>query len=201
VEFFAGVEARGCVMTSLREDPVRTTHDRAFERTVRDRPPGGDRRRSRLAAVIGVVALLLAGGVWWLLDSTVPASDYDDLVAELDATEEALVRAEIALSAQQSEVTAVRARVYDLVAAVEDAGRAGLLLGYFAGVDPEIVDPEQYESWAGVVELDTAVQAIGDPELTDLYWQHMGEGGFSPGSEELVLRLIELTIEPILEDR
>ena len=70
-----------------------------------------------------------------------------------------------------------------------------MLLGYFAGVDPEIVDQVKYESWAGVVKLDMAVEAVNDPELTDLYWEHMGEGGFSPGSEELVLRLIELTIE------
>lgn len=169
-----------------------------------------------------VVAFLIAGGAWWLLESTVPMGEYDDVVAQLDAAEEDLATTQQALLAEkgdhddlaaqldategelastQKALHANQARLQQPDSADSAAGLrpAALLLGYFAGVDRSIVDQQQYESWAGVVKLDTAVEAINDPELTELYWRHMGEGGgFYPGSDELVLRLIELTIEPIL---
>lgn len=168
-------------------------------------------------AALAAAALVIAGGAWWLLDSTVPVSDYDDVLAELDATREALASTQEALSAERSELGAIR----EALASTEEAlsaeqsttvamirefpaqcpvqvQLAAPVLGYFAGVDRSIVDPRQYESWSGVVELDGTVEALRDPALTELYWEHMDDGGFSPGSEELVLRLVELTIDPCL---
>ena len=109
--------------------------------------------------------------------------------------------AESVASRSSSEELGATDEIEALRERLEAAEAAAPILGYFAGVDPEIVDPEQYESWAGVVKLDMAVEAVNDPQLTDLYWEHMDAGGFPPGSQELVLRLIELTIEPIIEDR
>lgn len=183
--------------------------------------PRADRRSWRwLLAALVSAATVIGAGLWWLLDSTVPVSDYDAVVAELDASEEALARSRTELSAAQAELADFEEALNseeiqlalnfprawtkseaELRARFATAEPAALLLGYFAGVDPEIVDQEEYESWAGVVELDTALEAVDDPMLTELYWEHMGAGGFSPGSEELVLRLIEVTIEPILEGR
>ncbi len=195
--------------------------------------PTADRRSWRwLIAALVIAAMAFGGGLWWLLDSTVAVSDYDEVVAELDATEEELARTRADLSAAQAklagieeldateealarsrtDLSAAQAKLAEIEEALNSRGTepamtrsrwsAALLLGYFAGVDPEIVDPAEYESWAGVVRLDTAVEAVNDPELTELYWEHLGEcTGISPGCEELLLRLIELTIEPILEDR
>ena len=118
------------------------------------------------------------------------SEEYEALEQELGAAEQQIEE----LTTERDELAAVPERL-------EVAEALAPILGYFAGVERELVDPEQYESWAGVVELDTAVEAVNDPQLTKLYWEHMDAGGFSPGSEELVLRLIELTIEPLLGDR
>lgn len=168
--------------------------------------PTADRRRWRwLIAALVIAAIAFGGGLWWLLDSTVAVSDYDEVVAELDATEEALARTRTDLSTAQARLAeteeALSSRGTEL-ATTRSRWSAALLLGYFAGVDPEIVDQAEYESWSGVIKLDMAVEAVNDPELTELYWEHLGEcTGISPGCEELLLRLIELTIEPILGDR
>ena len=76
-------------------------------------------RRKRwpwLVAVIVVVVLAMAGGVWWLLDSTVPVGDYDGVVAELDATEAALASAEEELAMAEAEVAALQSEVEALAA-------------------------------------------------------------------------------------
>lgn len=111
-----------------------------------------------------------------------PVGEYDDVVARLDAAEEELASTQEALLGYQSRFQQVEP--------------AALLLGYFAGVDSSIVDQSVYETWAGVVKLDAAVGAVDDPELTEVYWEQLGEGG----SEELVLLLVELTIKPILQE-
>ena len=181
---------------SPRDESAPTVSEQVSGRSANDRPPSRHRRWPWLAIGFAAGALVIALGAWWLLDSTVPVSDYDDVVAELDATKEALARTEYALWAEESSALAVAAE-FPSHCPVQ-VQLAAPLLGYFAGVEPSVLDPKQFESWSGVVKLDTKVQALSDPELTELYWRHMGEGGFSPGSEELVLRLIDLTIEPCL---
>jgi len=64
--------------------------------------PEAPRRWPLLVAAIVIVAVIVAGGVWWLLDSTVSQSDYDDLAAELDATEEQLSVADAAVVEEQT---------------------------------------------------------------------------------------------------
>ncbi len=64
--------------------------------------PEAPRRWPLLVAAIVIAAVISAGGVWWLLDSTVSQSDYDDLAAELDATEEQLSDADAALVEEQA---------------------------------------------------------------------------------------------------
>lgn len=194
-------------MTSLHEEPVRTAHDEASERPVRDEPSTGRHRRRWLVAVIGVAALVMTGGVWWLLDSTVPKSDYDEVVAELDATEDALARAEDALSEQESSSASLAAQVSDLRVRVRQAGQAAMLLAYFTGLErPNTpLAPRWDRDWAGVVSRDVAVERIGDPELTDLYWEYLDGGVGDPdpavAANEFIVRLVELTIEPLVEGR
>ena len=177
-------------MSMLHEEPVPTAPEQVLGRSSPATPPV--RRWSWLVAVLVIAALLITGGVWLLLDSTVPESEYNDVVTELDATEEALARL------TESEA-ALRARF-------EQADAAALLLGYFAGADPEMVTDQSWDqSWAGVVSRDMAVEAINDPALTESYWRYL-EGGVGGPVEEVatndfVLRLVELTIEPILEGR
>lgn len=124
--------------------------------------------------------------------STDPTSseEYEVLDQELDVGQQQIEE----LTVERDELAALRERL-------ETAEVVAPVLGDFAGVDPELVEPEQYESWTGVVELDSAVEAVNDPQLTELYSEHIDEGGFTPGPDALVLRLIELAIEPILEDR
>ncbi len=205
-------------MSIVHEEPVRTAPEQVSGRSS-PVTPSADRRRWRwLVAALVVAAMVIGGGLWWLLDSTVPVSDYDDVLAELAATEEALAHSRTDLLMEQATTAELEQRNRGLEAAMDSptastegdaelrarfgiAEPAALLLGYFAGVDPEIVDQEQYQSWSGVVKLDMAVEALDDPELTELYREHLGEcTGISRGCEELLLRLIELTIEPILED-
>lgn len=187
-------------MTSLHEEPVRTIRDEGPPGPVHGKRAAGRRRWPWLVAMIGVVALLMAGGVWWLHDSTVPASDYDDVVAELDATNEALERAEEAS-------TALRAQVDDLRGRVRVAGQAAMLLAYFSGLERPDSDlaPSWDRTWAGAVSRDTAVERIGDAELTELYWAYLGGGFGDPdpavAANEFIVRLVELTIEPIVSGR
>lgn len=198
-------------MSMLHEEPVLTAPNEVSGRSSPSTPPV--RRRPWLTAALVIAALLIAGGMWWLLDSTVRVSEYNDVVAELDATEEALARAQEALLAEQSSAPALideLARLTESEAALrarfEQADPAALLLGYFAGADRELVTGNSWDqSWAGVVSRDTAVEAINDPALTELYWQYIGGDLGQPVQEvaanEFVLRLVELTIEPILEGR
>lgn len=170
-----------------------------------------------MVAALLIVALLVAGGAWRLVETTVPVSDYDEVVAELDATKdalastteelvstmEALASAQEALSSGRSSPTA---QEYELRARLEQAELAALLLGYFAGADREFIRGQSWDqSWAGVVARDMAVEAINDPALTDLYWEYLGGGVGDPVEEiatnEFVLRLVELTIEPIITGR
>lgn len=190
-------------MTSLHDEPVRLTRDRSPEGASHDQPAAGHRRRSWLIAMIGVAVLLMTAGAWWLLDSTVPASDYDELVAELDATKEALASAEDALSESSSSPLAVQ--VSELRVRVHRAGQAAMLLAYFSGLERPNTSaaPRWDRSWAGVVSRDIAVEKIGDPELTDLYWDYLEGGVGDPdpavAGNEFILRLIELTLDPLVE--
>lgn len=168
-------------------------------------------------AALASVGLLIGGGVWWMNSATVPVDDYDAVVAELEATEETLATARAELEAERSfvaeldrEVGSLRdelralnlsEREAELRARFGEARDAALLLGYFAGADG-VVSRSWAETWAGVVALDVAVDAIDDPTLSELYWDHMDRGG-GPVAEaadsEFLLLLVEHTVGPILE--
>jgi hypothetical protein len=150
-----------------------------------------------LVAVV-IAAVLGAAGMWWITESKV--SEYDDVVAQLEATEDALAAAKsdkfAAPKDGDAEIAAVaRARF-------EQAEAAAMLLGYFAGANPDLVTPHGWwnNTWSGVVSRDIAVESINDPVLTSLYWQYL-EGGGGPFQEvaanEFLVRLVEATIEPI----
>lgn len=68
--------------------------------------------------VAGVVVILVAAGaaLWWLLDSTVPAEDYDNVVAELAASDEALTGARAESAKLQADVDALNAESEELAA-------------------------------------------------------------------------------------
>lgn len=57
-----------------------------------------------------------------------------------------------------------------------------MLLGYLAGWTTR--SSIRWSERAGAVKLDVAVEAVNDPELIELHLEHLGEGEFSPGSEE-----------------
>lgn len=71
--------------------------------------PEAPKRWPLLIAAIVIVAVIIASGVWWLLDSTVSQSDYDDLAAELDATQEQLSEADAALVDEEAALAEVEA--------------------------------------------------------------------------------------------
>lgn len=171
--------------------------------------------RGRWLWLIGslvAAGLLIGGGTWWLLDSTVPASEYDAVVAELSgtrrllaATEEILEDTEATLESTERALEVAQETVTDdeIRARFVEAEASALLLGYFVGADPEIVSgPAWSKTWPGVVELDMAVDAIDDPVLTDLYSTYLGgEYGDVIPTDDFVLLLIEHTIEPLLRGR
>ena len=172
-------------MTDLRNEPTPTVSERVSGGAADGTPPAEHRRWPWLVAALVTAALLTVSGVWWLLDSTVAANDYNDVVAELDATKQALTSTQEALD--------------ELRSRFQRAEPSALLLGYSAGVDREIVDQNRYESWSGVVQLDAAVQAVNDPELTDLYWQHMGKAAREWVEAEFSMTAMVQRVEAVYE--
>lgn len=77
-------------MPTARE-PASSTHD---DFAPPDLPSGKRARWLWVVAVLGAFALIVAGGVWWLIDSTVPQQDYDDAVEELEAARADVEQAE-----------------------------------------------------------------------------------------------------------
>lgn len=89
---------------------------------ARAAPPRRRRWWLWVVSAILVVVLALAGGIWWFLDSTVPVGDYDEAVAELLATEEALAGVEEDLAAGEAEVAELHSEIESL--ATENARAA-----------------------------------------------------------------------------
>ena len=83
-------------------------------------PPEPGRKTMKVVAAITVVFVLVAGlGAWWLSSSaTVPKSDYDEAVAELDAVNAQLTdvrtASETEVAAMNGEIVAMRAATADL---------------------------------------------------------------------------------------
>lgn len=159
-----------------------------------------------MVATFGIAAVSVAGG-WWLLQSTVPASDYNNVAAELEATVVELNATNAALESAQealsAEVPSASAYDTELRSRFGQARSAALLLGYFSGANPKLVTGQEWDTtWAGVVARDGFVDDIGDPVLTDLYWEYIdgdvGEPLEAIELNEFIRRLAELTIEPII---
>lgn len=192
-------------MRPFRSGPTPPARETESERSTRDGPAPNRRWRLWLVGGLAAAALLIGGGVWRLLDSTVPVSDYKNVISELDATKESLETTEAALLAERSSLTELgNERPAECPLQTESAS---LLLGYFAGADPAIVAGHGWwgRNWAGVVARDSAVERIDDPSLTELYWEYIGGGVGDPiegvANNDFALRLVELTIEPCLQGR
>jgi len=83
--------------------------------------PASTKRPTRWLWIVGtaaVVVLAAAALLWWLLDSTVSEDLYDETVAELDASEEALSAAQDDVAALQAEVDTLRDEVDELRSAL-----------------------------------------------------------------------------------
>jgi hypothetical protein len=115
-------------MATQYEEPVLTVGDPVgtHEDLAPPEPPTGKHVRwPWLVAVLAAIALIVAGGVWWLLDSTVSQGDYDDVVAELEAaradvsaaeddleqSEQVRDELEGALSSRRDEITSQRSEI------------------------------------------------------------------------------------------
>lgn len=88
--------------------------------------PEAPRKWPTLVAAIAVAAVI-AGGVWWLLDSSVSQRDHDELAAELAATQEQLADADAALADEQAASTdaeaALSTREEELASALAASAR------------------------------------------------------------------------------
>lgn len=81
-------------------------------------PPKQQKRWPWILGGVMVIVIGAAAALWWLLDSTVPASDYDEVVAELAASDEALEAARADAAVLQEDLDARRAENDDLSAAL-----------------------------------------------------------------------------------
>ena len=141
-------------MSVFHEEPVLTVPEKegATEMLAPPVPPVERRKRwPWVVAGLVVVALLLAGGVWWLIDSTVPTSDYDEVVAELEVAEEALAASEEALVAEEASSAELEAELSGLAALDELAGSVEMVRD-LADAAPEIwresADGTMVEVWS-----------------------------------------------------
>jgi hypothetical protein len=71
-----------------------------------------------------VVALLFAGGVLWLLDSTVPASEYDEVVAALDSAAEEIDESQRSLAETQRSLEESQRSLEESQRSLEESERA-----------------------------------------------------------------------------
>lgn len=109
-------ERRGCVVLKVNESPTPPHVPPTGPAEVRALPaPPTERKRWPWIIVSAVIITIgLAGTIWWLLDSTVPNSEYDEVVAELAASEEALVVAEADAAMLGEEAAGLRSEGDDL---------------------------------------------------------------------------------------
>lgn len=81
-------------------------------------PPKPPKRWPWIVGGVVVIVIAAAAALWWLLDSTVSESDYDEVVAELTASDEALAAAQADAAALQGDLDALRAENEELSAAL-----------------------------------------------------------------------------------
>jgi hypothetical protein len=115
--------------------------------TTQSETPGKWPRRIGLS---GIAALLIGGGVWWLLGSTVPQGDYDDRAADLAAAEARLVDADAALAAEE----ATGALTRSALATTEDQ----------LSIAERDLATEQLASAQLVEDLDAATASFGEAD-------------------------------------
>ncbi len=179
-------------MSLLHDEPLLTIEESGDSGEVPIPPaPPRERGRSKRWWIVGLVlaAFLLGGGLWWLLDSTVPASDHDDAIADRDAAEAALAESEATLAESEQALA-------DSNASLSNAERA------LAGSRTELSKAEDEIAAIGT-EL-TGVQetvAAYEEGITEFWAMALSEGaGFDREiahcvAEEMVARDGPATVE------
>lgn len=94
------------------------------------------------AGAAAAIALLLIGGSWFLLDSTVPAADYDEVVADLRAAEADLARTRAEFEVLAGELRELEAQTAqpDAEAGEPDAEPSDLGGGFVLGSDEDMAE-------------------------------------------------------------